>query len=66
MFFLDFTQEIASQGIGIVFTLGSEEQKKVMVGELVDFLTSGRKSTVPITGETQLFAKGELGSGPSG
>ena len=64
--FSDFTQEISSQGLGVVFDLGVEEQKKEMVGELIEFLTTGRKAVVPITGDTQLFAKGELGVGPSG
>ncbi|VDK85675.1 unnamed protein product [Litomosoides sigmodontis] len=62
----EFSQEIASEGIGVVFELGSEEQKKVMVEELINTLSDGRKRAELVTPDTVLFAKGELGTTPMG
>uniref|UniRef100_A0A915PHK3 ARM repeat superfamily protein n=1 Tax=Setaria digitata TaxID=48799 RepID=A0A915PHK3_9BILA len=62
----EFLQEVASEGLGIIFELGSEDQKKVMVGDLISTLSLGRKGAVPVAPDTVLFAKGELGTTPTG
>ncbi|VDK69522.1 unnamed protein product [Onchocerca ochengi] len=62
----EFSQEVASEGLGVIFELGSEEQKKVMVEELVNTLSTGRKRLDPIAPNTRLFAKDELGTTPTG
>ncbi|VDO32504.1 unnamed protein product, partial [Onchocerca flexuosa] len=62
----EFSQEVASEGLGVIFELGSEEQKKIMVEELVNTLSTGRKRLDPIAPNTRLFAKGELGTTPTG
>uniref|UniRef100_A0A0N5A806 Integrator complex subunit 7 n=1 Tax=Syphacia muris TaxID=451379 RepID=A0A0N5A806_9BILA len=60
----DFTQDVVSQGIGIVFNMGTSQQKCHMVAELVEFLTSGRrKLNLPITGDTVVLNKGEVRTG---
>uniref|UniRef100_F1KQ69 Proteasome-associated protein ECM29 n=1 Tax=Ascaris suum TaxID=6253 RepID=F1KQ69_ASCSU len=62
----EFSQDIASKGLGVVFELGNEEQKKAMMGELVNALSSGRRMVTPVTADTPIFEKGELGKAPSG
>ncbi|KAL3985719.1 Proteasome stabiliser family protein [Acanthocheilonema viteae] len=62
----EFSQEVASEGIGVIFELGSEEQKKVMVEELINTLSAGQKRVDPVGPDTVLFAKGELGTSPTG
>ncbi|VIO98641.1 Uncharacterized protein BM_BM3047 [Brugia malayi] len=62
----EFSQEVASEGLGIIFELGSENQKKVMVEELVNTLSAGRKQINPVAPDTLLFSKGELGTSPMG
>lgn len=37
----EITQEVASKGIGLIFSLATEEQKKVLVERLVDTLSGG-------------------------
>ncbi|CAF0720691.1 unnamed protein product [Brachionus calyciflorus] len=41
----EITQEVASKGIGIIFSLADEENKKFLVSRLVDTLTGGKKKT---------------------
>ncbi|EFO27762.2 hypothetical protein LOAG_00726 [Loa loa] len=62
----EFSQEVASEGLGIIFELGSEEQKKIMVEELVNTLSVGRKRVDPIAPNTLLFSRGELGTTSGG
>ncbi|VDM08398.1 unnamed protein product [Wuchereria bancrofti] len=62
----EFSQEVASEGLGVIFELGSEEQKKVMVKELVNTLSTGRKQINPVAPDTLLFSKNELGASPMG
>uniref|UniRef100_A0A0M3K9L0 Proteasome-associated protein ECM29 homolog (inferred by orthology to a human protein) n=1 Tax=Anisakis simplex TaxID=6269 RepID=A0A0M3K9L0_ANISI len=62
----EFTQDVASKGLGIVFELADETQKKVMMNELVSALSSGRKRVTPVTGDTPIFEGGELGKAPGG
>ncbi len=40
---LDFTQDVASKGLGVVYENGTDEQRKRMVDLLVGSLASGRK-----------------------
>ncbi|MCP9264700.1 hypothetical protein DINM_022843 [Dirofilaria immitis] len=60
------SQQLASEGLGIIFELSSEEQKKRMVEELISTLSVGRKRVDPVSPDTRLFGKGELGNTPSG
>ncbi|CAG9538848.1 unnamed protein product [Cercopithifilaria johnstoni] len=62
----EFSQEVASEGLGVIFELGSEQQKKIMVEELINTLSVGRKRVSPVVPDTVLFAKGELGTAPMG
>uniref|UniRef100_A0A915BK96 Proteasome-associated protein ECM29-like protein n=4 Tax=Parascaris TaxID=6254 RepID=A0A915BK96_PARUN len=62
----EFSQDIASKGLGVVFELANEEQKKAMMSELVNALSSGRRMVTPVTADTPIFEKGELGEAPTG
>lgn len=66
MWIAEFSQEVASEGLGVIFELGSEDQKKVMVEELVNILSVGRKRVDPVAPDTLLFAKGELSTASMG
>lgn len=62
----EFTQEIASKGIGLVYDMGDKEVKDELVNGLVTTLTEGRKiASQTIAGDTQLFA-GSIGTTPDG
>ncbi|KAI8818240.1 proteasome stabiliser-domain-containing protein [Fimicolochytrium jonesii] len=63
----EFTQEVASRGMGLVFELGDEAVRSQLVGSLVSTLTEGKKiAPQSVTGETQLFRDNALGSAPEG
>ncbi|KNC98802.1 uncharacterized protein SPPG_05780 [Spizellomyces punctatus DAOM BR117] len=63
----DFTQEIASKGMGLVFELGDGSVRSELVTSLVGTLTEGRKITPQsVSGETQIFSENALGSAPDG
>ena len=64
----EFTQDIASKGIGIIYELGDEKTKAKLVETLVSTLSGGVKTRKQkFTAETRdekLFEEGELGSTP--
>ncbi|VDM41383.1 unnamed protein product [Toxocara canis] len=62
----DFSQDVASKGLGVVFELGNETQKKAMMNELVNALSSGRRMVTSITADTPVFESGEMGKAPGG
>jgi proteasome component ECM29 len=64
---VEFTQEVASKGIGLVYELGDSSIKNSLVESLVSTLTEGRKlAPQSVTPETTLFQEGALGSTPDG
>ncbi|KAJ3045279.1 hypothetical protein HDV00_011151 [Rhizophlyctis rosea] len=63
----DFTQELASKGIGLVYEIGDQSTRDALVETLVSTFTEGRKiAPQTVTGDTQLFADNALGSSPDG
>ncbi|KAK0415698.1 hypothetical protein QR680_012067 [Steinernema hermaphroditum] len=62
----EFAQDVASKGVGLAYSLASDEMKKKLVGQLVDALSTGRKPVVKLTEDTVLFEKGQLGKAPGG
>eukprot|EP00124_Ichthyophonus_hoferi_P004629 Ihof_evm1s534 gene=Ihof_evmTU1s534 len=60
----EFTQECASNGLGLVYECGSEEMKKDLVDALVSTLTSGTKQQ-KVSAESQLFTQ-DMGTTPAG
>jgi hypothetical protein len=42
--FVDVTQDIASKGLGMIYEISSSQQKDSLVAELVETLTTGKRS----------------------
>ncbi|KAI8374250.1 proteasome stabiliser-domain-containing protein [Radiomyces spectabilis] len=63
----EFTQEVASKGLGLVYEYGDAKIKEDMLFSLVGTFTEGR-STQPqsVTENTVLFEEGALGTTPDG
>eukprot|EP01119_Soliformovum_irregulare_P015728 TRINITY_DN4466_c0_g1_i1.p1 TRINITY_DN4466_c0_g1~~TRINITY_DN4466_c0_g1_i1.p1 ORF type:complete len:1775 (+),score=639.94 TRINITY_DN4466_c0_g1_i1:70-5394(+) len=59
-------QEIASRGLVFVYEIGDEKMKDELVSSLMDTLSTGKKQTLKVEGETQLFGEGTLGKAPDG
>ncbi|CAH1427060.1 unnamed protein product [Lactuca virosa] len=64
----ELTQELASQGLSIVYELGDESMKKNLVSALVGTLTGTgkRKRAVKLVEDTEVFQEGSIGGTLSG
>ncbi|KAH0895160.1 hypothetical protein HID58_057589 [Brassica napus] len=64
----ELTQELASQGMSIVYELGDSSMKQSLVDALVNTLTgtSKRKRAIKLDEETEVFQEGSIGESPSG
>ncbi|KAL2912896.1 proteasome component M29 [Polyrhizophydium stewartii] len=63
----EFTQEVASKGIGLVYDFGDQSVKDELVRSLVSTFTEGRRlAPQSVTGDTQLFDNQSLGATPDG
>ncbi|KAJ3390388.1 hypothetical protein HDU84_007518 [Entophlyctis sp. JEL0112] len=63
----EFTQEVASKGIGLVYELGDASIKASLVQSLVSTFTEGRKlAPQSVSSDTTLFQDGSLGQTPDG
>ncbi|QCE01566.1 proteasome component ECM29 [Vigna unguiculata] len=64
----ELTQELASQGMSIVYDIGDESMKKNLVNALVSTLTGSgkRKRAVKLVEDTEVFMDGTLGGSASG
>ncbi|KAL1208896.1 hypothetical protein V5N11_010573 [Cardamine amara subsp. amara] len=64
----ELTQELASQGMSIIYELGDASMKKNLVDALVNTLTgtSKRKRAIKLVEETEVFQEGTIGESPSG
>ncbi|KAL3181865.1 hypothetical protein MRX96_008167 [Rhipicephalus microplus] len=62
----ELTQSLASKCLSLLYELSDQANREQLVAQLLDTLTSGRKSTVEITEDTRLFDEGTLGSTPTG
>uniref|UniRef100_A0A7N0UGU9 Proteasome-associated protein ECM29 homolog n=1 Tax=Kalanchoe fedtschenkoi TaxID=63787 RepID=A0A7N0UGU9_KALFE len=64
----ELTQELASQGMSIVYELGDEEMKKNLVNALVSTLTGAgkRKRAIKLVEDSEVFQEGALGQNPGG
>lgn len=64
---LDFTQEIASKGIGLIYEIGDADMKKELVSSLVSTFTAGKKlAPQSVSGTTELLPNAALGGTPDG
>jgi proteasome component ECM29 len=63
----EFTQEIASKGIGLIYDIGDKALKDQLVQALVSTFTEGKKiAAQSVNNTTELFAQDALGSTPDG
>ncbi|XP_058078401.1 uncharacterized protein LOC131226734 [Magnolia sinica] len=64
----DLTQELASQGMSIVYELGDESMKSNLVNALVGTLTGSgkRKRAVKLMEDSEVFQEGTIGEGLGG
>ncbi|TKR75830.1 hypothetical protein L596_017067 [Steinernema carpocapsae] len=61
-----FTQDVASKGVGLVYSLAPKEMQQALVEQLIEALSTGRKATVKVTDDTVLFEEGQLGGDKTG
>ncbi|VDO23729.1 unnamed protein product [Haemonchus placei] len=63
----DFTQDVASSGIGLVYEMASEEQKKALVNDLISRISEGKPfSNTKVDPNTEIFSKDQHITGPDG
>ncbi|XP_032510836.2 proteasome adapter and scaffold protein ECM29 [Danaus plexippus] len=62
----DIVQDVASKGLSLVYQNSDEAQKKALVGQIIDQLTSGKRAVAQVTDDTRLFEEGQLGTAPTG
>ncbi|GMH36012.1 hypothetical protein BSKO_03880 [Bryopsis sp. KO-2023] len=64
----ELTQEMASRGLSLVYSLGGEEARKNLVAGLTGVLQGGVSGNraVKVDSETKVFEEGQLGKSPGG
>ncbi|DBB07277.1 TPA: hypothetical protein ACH3X3_008782 [Trebouxia sp. C0006] len=64
----ELTQEMASRGMSVVYSLGDESAQKQLLDGLMGVLQGGarKRRAVKLTGETQVFEEGSMGEAPGG
>ncbi|CAI2172736.1 418_t:CDS:10 [Funneliformis geosporum] len=62
----EFTQEVASKGIGLVYELGDQKIREQLVDSLVGMFSEGKRPKETIDQDTQLFDSNTLGQTPDG
>nr|XP_019552043.2 proteasome-associated protein ECM29 homolog [Aedes albopictus] len=62
----ELVQDVASRGLGIVFTLSSNDGQEELSSLLLDQLIGGRRQVQKVTEDTKLFEEGVLGKAPTG
>lgn len=63
---LDMIQEVASQGLVLIYELSESSQKESLVEILVGTLMEGRKANQPISGDSKVFEEKSIGKTPTG
>ncbi|XP_031477380.1 uncharacterized protein LOC116248548 isoform X2 [Nymphaea colorata] len=64
----ELTQDLASQGMSIVYEIGNSAMKRDLVNALVGTLagTSKRKKAIKLTEDSEVFQEGTISQSPSG
>ncbi|CRK95076.1 CLUMA_CG008554, isoform A [Clunio marinus] len=63
----ELVQDVASRGLGLIFSISNESDQSELSNILLDQLTAGNKGKVrQVTDDTQLFEEGVLGKTPTG
>ncbi|KAH8320498.1 hypothetical protein KR067_004311, partial [Drosophila pandora] len=62
----EFVQDVASRGLGLVYTLSDSTSQTDLANSLLDQLIGGKRKVNQVAPETELFAEGMLGKTPTG
>ncbi|XP_013177902.1 PREDICTED: proteasome-associated protein ECM29 homolog isoform X1 [Papilio xuthus] len=62
----DIVQDVASKGLSLVYQNSDESRKQALVGDIIEQLTSGKRSVAQVTDDTKIFEEGQLGKAPTG
>ncbi|XP_065083000.1 proteasome-associated protein ECM29 homolog [Ochlerotatus camptorhynchus] len=62
----ELVQDVASRGLGIVFSLSTNDGQEELSNLLLDQLVGGRRQVQKVAEDTKLFEEGVLGKAPSG
>ncbi|CAH0727922.1 unnamed protein product, partial [Brenthis ino] len=62
----DIVQDVASKGLSLVYQNSDENQKQALVAQIIEQLTSGKRSVAQVTDDTKIFEEGQLGKAPTG
>lgn len=62
----DIVQDVASKGLSLVYQNSEESQKQELVAQIIEQLTSGKRSVTQVTEDTKIFEEGQLGKAPTG
>lgn len=64
--FTEFIQDVASRGLGLVYSLSDPNSQTDLANSLLDQLIGGRRQVNQVAEDTQLFEEGVLGKTPTG
>ncbi|CAD6185669.1 unnamed protein product [Caenorhabditis auriculariae] len=63
----DYTQDVASKGLGAVYAMADAELRKELVNSLMGALTEGRRTERKVAADTVVFAgENQIGKSPTG
>ncbi|CAD7011930.1 unnamed protein product [Ceratitis capitata] len=62
----EFVQDVASRGLGLVYTLSDADSQNDLANSLLDQLIGGKRQVNKVSEDTELFAEGMLGKTPTG
>lgn len=62
----ELVQDVASRGLGIVYSISSNDSQEELSNLLLDQLIGGRRQVQKVTEDTKLFEEGVLGKAPTG
>ncbi|KAH8348771.1 hypothetical protein KR084_010854, partial [Drosophila pseudotakahashii] len=62
----EFVQDVASRGLGLVYSLSDSGSQTDLANSLLDQLIGGKRKVNQVSGDTELFAEGMLGKTPTG
>ncbi|KAH8398984.1 hypothetical protein KR222_007687, partial [Zaprionus bogoriensis] len=62
----EFVQDVASRGLGLVYSLSDGQSQTDLANSLLDQLIGGKRQVNQVSGDTELFAEGMLGKTPTG
>ncbi|XP_016928880.3 proteasome-associated protein ECM29 homolog [Drosophila suzukii] len=62
----EFVQDVASRGLGLVYSLSDSGSQTDLANSLLDQLIGGKRKVNQVSADTELFAEGMLGKTPTG